>query len=425
MKTTTITRYLLVIAAVGLPGFLKFDRTGLTHDFGLINPQSISRILIFIAIAYLFACLGLYGYARRSRTSTVSINLGAIFMLSYYGMFLILSAVVLPLNDFMVAGYRIAEWALIIFLCWYHFSTYRENDSQFSNIGEEMISVLRLITSLPLLFVLGGLVLFPDLAYVASEETGAFRLGGYIVGPNSLGVVCGIGAVLFWTSPRRKADRFWSIALFLGMVLTYSRGAMVGFALYVLYHSIFILRTSNQKIAASLLLLVFIFGSFAIDKDYFSNQFLRLFSRGASLETITSLNSRTQVWSAALEATSSSPAVGSGFIQGPKNRLEMYFNQDWWRPPHAHNDILNAGVAGGFFMAGLTALIYVGTIFLTLRLKVPVELKVITATILIQCGARSVLTPVFSSALNTLGALMLILIIFLSMHHVFKRQVIY
>ena len=38
-------RILLVLFAIGIPGFLVFDATNLTHDHGLLNVQSIAKIV--------------------------------------------------------------------------------------------------------------------------------------------------------------------------------------------------------------------------------------------------------------------------------------------------------------------------------------------------------------------------------------------
>jgi len=413
MKINLICRSLIIAAAVGVPGFVKFDTTGLTQDFGLINIQSITRMVFFAVIGFLFISLGLLKFPKKSRLHPPTSNFWAIGLLSYYGLFFVLSAIELPMNGFAVAAYRVVEWALVISLCWYYFRSFQISDVGASGLNDDFISCMRWITSLPALVVLAGLIIVPDLAYSYSTETGTFRFGGYLFGPNSLGVICGIGSVLFWILPRRRTDKLWSIALFIFMLLTYSRGAMIAFISYILYYN-FIYSSFIRKISSVFLFLVFLIVlTSGIAENFFSGT-LTAFSRGDSSKSIATLNSRTVVWDAALKAINDSPWIGHGFIQGPK-KLRNYFEQKWWAPPHAHNDILNAGVAGGWVMAVFTLLIFITLAIKFYRLNLPKKPKAVAGSILVQGTLYSILTPVFSTAAYSVGIIMVILIGYLFM----------
>ena len=408
MKINTIARYLLAIGVVGVPSFIKFDTTGVTHDFGLINAHSLTIIVVTAVLTLLFFCLISMRPVQRSNPDSVPNSGWAWVLFYYYGVYLIFSAMVLPFQGFAVAGYRVAQWIILISLCWYYFYTCRKSESESSTIGEDFISVLRLTTSIPALIILIGLVLFPDLAYTYSLETNTFRLGGYLYHPNRMGTICGIGSILFWVSPKRKTDRLWSIILFVMMIFTYSRGAMVGFVLYVLYHN-FKLSTSIRKLSVSFILLIVLTLTFATKDSYLSKSFLSFFARGEGTETIYSLNSRNRIWNLSLESISESPWIGKGYIQGPKT-LSSTLLDGSWATSHAHNDILNAGVSGGVFMAVFTLLIYIFLTFSTLRREMPYKTKAIAETVLIQCGIYSILTPLFSTSAENPGTLLLILI---------------
>lgn len=421
MKIKTLARYLLIILAIGTPGFTQFDISGRTHEFGLINAQSLTRIAVFSLTGLLFFCLATLKPSPASTFGAPSFNRWKFYMLSYYGMFLVFSAMALSLRDFAVAGYRIAEWVLVISLCWYYFQFCQASKPRLSSIGNDFLSVVRIIVTVAAVAVWAGTILFPHLAYSYSDITGTYRLGGYLYGPNSLGVLCGIGSILFWALPRRSTDKIWSVVLFITMILTYSRGAIIGFITAILFH-FFVFSSFVRKLAVSSLLIVcslFYLGLSDVDP---AHQFLSFLSRGESVESLQTLNTRTEVWDISLKTIADSPWIGKGFIQGPKT-LGKKFTQDWWAPPHAHNDILNAGVAGGIFLMFLTFLIYLIATSSALRLKLPHKMKTAILAILIQCGVYSALTPVFSHFPDMVGVIMISLIAFLSMHSSKKSEI--
>jgi len=408
MKIVSISRSLIIVAGVGVPGFVKFDTSGLSQDFGLINTQSITRIVVYAVIGFIFVTLVLLRPPKIPNVEAKANNFWVWVLFGYYSIYLVFSAIALPLHGFAVAGYRIAEWILLISICWYFIVGCRTSKSQFSRTGDEFVSLLRIITSAKPLVVLIGIVLVPDLAYSYSSETGTFRFGGYFYAPNGLGTFCGIGSVLFWMLPRRRTDRLWSIALFVFMLLTYSRGAVIAFTVFVLFYNL-VYSSFVCKISAAFILLV---SFIAFVSGDFSRGAFSAFSRGDSVASITTLNGRTVAWEASLKAIAESPWVGHGFIQGPK-KLKNYMEDTWWAPSHSHNDILNAGVSGGWTLAVFTLFIYLMVAFKMYGLKMSARKKAVAVSILIQSSVYSIVTPVFSIPVNAIGLTLILLLGFL------------
>jgi O-antigen ligase len=408
MKIHSISRLLIIIAVGAVPGFVKFDTSGLSQDFGMINPQSITRMLIYAVMGFMFIALVLFRPPKIPNGESKANNFWVWVLLGYFSIYLVFSAIVLPFHGFAVAGYRVAEWILVISICWYFILSCWTSETHFNKIGDEFLSILRIMTSVKPVVVLIGVVLVPDLAYSYSSETGTFRFGGYLYTPNGLGVYCGIGSVLFWMLPKRRTDRLWSVALFVCMLLTYSRGAVIAFAVFILYYN-FVSGSFVRKILASFILLVcfIIFLSGDFSRGAFS-----AFSRGDSVASITTLNGRTVVWDASLKAIAESPLVGHGFIQGPK-KLKNYMEDTWWAPSHSHNDILNAGVSGGWSLAALTLFIYLMAAYKLYGLKMSAGKKAVAASILIQSSVYSIVTPVLSIPVNHIGLTLVLFLGFL------------
>jgi len=142
---------------------------------------------------------------------------------------------------------------------------------------------------------------------------------------------------------------------------------------------------------------------------------------GGDRDGLTTLNARVFVWEAALASINASPLVGHGFIVGPKS-LGEFVGQSWWHAPHAHNDILNAAVGGGLFVATLTAAIYVRLAKATFGSCIPQEVRIPIVAIIIQVGIYSLLTPVFSSAVTTIGIIMLMIIRYIAILPICLRR---
>ena len=50
LSRLNLLRGLLLLSLFGMPGILQFDITGVTHQFGLFNLQSFSRIAVYLSI---------------------------------------------------------------------------------------------------------------------------------------------------------------------------------------------------------------------------------------------------------------------------------------------------------------------------------------------------------------------------------------
>ena len=122
MRVTTAYRLLLGATLIGNVGFIEFDITGLTQDFGLLNPQSLVRILTFVSIGVLAALIVL---STRNRFWDEQRG-GVIYRFSFHGLWpvlflmaqFLLSSLHLPnLVDVGLVIYRVAEWLLVVVLC--------------------------------------------------------------------------------------------------------------------------------------------------------------------------------------------------------------------------------------------------------------------------------------------------------------------
>jgi O-antigen ligase len=132
-------------------------------------------------------------------------------------------------------------------------------------------------------------------------------------------------------------------------------------------------------------------------------------------ETFT-LTGRFEVWAEAADLIAGRPLTGYGFVAGP--RLELARRVASWRPMHAHNAWLQAGLDVGLVGASAFALSAVGFLGLALRgVRSPpgqnargriCGCQLLGAVVVVALAIASVSEPVFASGASGLGTLWLV-----------------
>jgi len=228
-------------------------------------------------------------------------------------------------------------------------------------------SILRtLFFALFLVAVLSWLYYFinPDVAIYKAilwNGTVAIRFEGISNHPNTFGLVLGLlfGVVLVLLKEKLISKRWFvllAVIVFYSMFLTESKTAMIGTVLSSI--SFFVLTSKRKlKIASytlavlGLLILLVVFNSQVI------LQILSNFSRSGDINEILSFTGRLGLWIRALDAVSSSPILGHGFMSS-KWILEQYV-YDGWEGMATHNMIIESLIFFGLIGTLLLAAIYI------------------------------------------------------------------
>lgn len=391
--------WLFIIYAIGVPGFVKFDATGNTHDFGVFNRQSIADIALTLS------CLALFFYLTaisRRNVSLRPVRFGRTPWLLLLGL-LVVTSLASPNDNVSISVYRMCEWVLgyILLVSAYSGAPFLEAP----HVAREMIAA---ICWACLAIVWLALPFFPSLAFsVPVESTGVvqFRLGGYLIHPNGLGVVAGIAfwhAFLFRRSVTRIA--LCSVAL-VSLLLTYSRGAWAGFALSIIAYVV-VSRRSRVRIMGVVGLITGI-ATFLV----FSGPVVRLLERGEGQQNLRTLSDRALVWSAAVKAISARPLLGYGYIDGVKHVLPQFTSVSYWSPMHCHNELLQALASGGTLAGLLVLWVYIVGFLNSYRSAKSTLSGGFMFLSVIQLIVFATLTPLLMKPYSQLGAILLICLV--------------
>lgn len=355
---TTIFLIAGVAISAGVPGLLAFDSTGLTRAHGLFNVSSLWRLGVFgttaLVVAVLFLLWNTLAFSRRPQAGTGFTGLA--LYAAFLGWIAFTSALALNGGDYGLAYYRMFEWVLTAVVVWGFLAV--EPGSQVRRL--ELL--VRAVSLTALLVIVAMWIVVPSVAHAQSSGPLDLRLGlgGSAFHPNQLAVVLGLGAIYWWATGKGPVRYAIALAMFACCVLTGSRSGIVGCAGACVAFAVLGIRgrtwIDQFVLRAGVVVLVCAFVLLLLP------EILQLMSR-ESADDLRTLNSRTNVWQAALALTERSPWIGHGFILGPR-LIGTSFQFGWWLPTNAQNDVLNAAVAGG-----IPAAIVLSAIYVTLALR--------------------------------------------------------
>lgn len=360
--THPVLYWVTIAYIVGVPNFLKFDATGRTHEFGLFNVTSISRIALTLLTAYVLTinlALGRGPIFPRK----VKISIGVwVSLLAWCTITTILQPASrlspsLP-TDLPLSFFRLGEWviAFVLFLVLYT----REPAKDATALIAELIGRSSWIT---LIMVWVALPLFPHLIYGSDEPGSPAALGGVFMLPGILAFES-CSAFFYSLFFFRPGLHKWSACFFalLTLEMTRSRTSLVCFIVGYSCYAIVYSRKSSLRWAT--IGLVLLSGLIFIALN---NSVMAYVAKGQSATDVASLDGRTEVWQASMSAVRSRPMLGYGFVIGAKNAIKDHWTYTHWLPPSAHSEFVQALLVGGIPACAMVLYFYMAVVRRSLR----------------------------------------------------------
>lgn len=202
---------------------------------------------------------------------------------------------------------------------------------------------------LTLIFVIGSWV-SPDTFFRLTHGGEEARLGGYMMNPNELGMLAGLGVAAFIFDLYRSHRRWWTIAklliLFYGLYLTGSRSSLIGVFLVIGFH---LKQSANIKLKIAVAVIGILITPLAINKIILKN------GNADRLEEVMDMTGRLPFWKALLnEGLPREPLLGYGFMRiGYKGHFQSVHT---YPGKMTHNTFIQVVMNLGF--VGLTIVIF-------------------------------------------------------------------
>lgn len=254
---------------------------------------------------YVYRSIINYGAVDNLKTNNV-------LSIGFYGLYLLLG-----FASFMWStnvGYSVLQWFMTsqtLVFCFFFVKSLYLLDQFFPNHQIRLFNLLgNSAFALILVFVV-GMWISPDIFFRLTHGGEEARLGGYMMNPNELGMLAGVGVAGLIFDVRRNHHKWWTIfkllVLFYGLFATGSRSSLIGALLIIGFH---VLQSEQKKIAfAAIAVMVFV-APIAIYKVVLKD------GDPERMEEVLTLTGRLPFWQALInEGLPREPLLGFGFMR--------------------------------------------------------------------------------------------------------------
>lgn len=200
-----------------------------------------------------------------------------------------------------------------------------------------------------LIFVIGMWVA-PDVFYRLTHGGEEARLGGYIMNPNELGMLAGVGVAClifnFYHSHRFLWTAFQLVIIFYALYATGSRSSLIGALLIIFFH---VMQSDKKQIKGLILASMMLITPVAVWKVVLKD------GDASRLEEVMSMTGRLPFWTALInEGLPREPLLGFGFM---RIDYKEYFQSTHTYPGKmTHNTFMQVLMNLGF--VGLTLVFF-------------------------------------------------------------------
>lgn len=244
-------------------------------------------------------------------------------------------------------GYSGLQWAMdvqsfvfaVLFMRTYALLRlwYPENAASFGRMMSRSIFVITLV-------FLAGMFLFPDQFYRMTHGGEVARLGGNLMNPNELGMLCVVGAALMFPEIHKGNSKIQTILMaglmLIAVLATGSRSSLIGFFLIGTWY----VWTKGSGMSKAISVLVLILAiPLAVNM---------IFIKQGDVEEVLSMTGRLPFWTALLtEGLPESPIFGFGFMRIAWT--DTFQSVHTYAGHMTHNTfiqvLMNLGFIGAFF----------------------------------------------------------------------------
>jgi exopolysaccharide production protein ExoQ len=276
-------------------------------------------------------------------------------------------------------AYSVLQWMMDVtslIFAYYFIACFVMLDRYFPNHPIRMYKILgHAIFMLISIFIIGFFI-HPAVFMRMTHEGEEYRLGGFMMNPNELGMLAGVGMACYMLCLYQKGWRTWTLMkilmLLFAVVLTGSRSTIIGVLIIAFYHI-------NQSSKRWLKILMYAAGAIAL--PLVINTLIIKSAANGGLGEVMSMTGRLPFWTALVtEALPREPLLGYGF---QRIYYTLYFSGvHTYTASMAHNTFLQALMNLGLIGFAIVLLQF----FFTMRAFVltrDMKLKLMTASILI------------------------------------------
>jgi exopolysaccharide production protein ExoQ len=294
------------------------------------------------------------------------INYGAVNSLSYKNIFsplLYLAYLLLGLMSFMWStnpGFSALQWFMTfqsLVFAFFFIKSLVLLDIYFPGHDIRLYHMLGNTVFILITIFVVGMFVDPDTFFRLTNGGEESRLGGYIMNPNELGMLSGVGVACLIFDIYRNKNKVWTIVkllvIFYALYMTGSRSSLIGALLIIFFH---INQSQNKKLKYAIIGAMLLITPLAINKIILKD------GDSSRLEEVMSMTGRLPFWTALInEGLPREPLLGFGFM---RIDYKEYFQSTHTYPGKmTHNTFMQVLMNLGFI--GFTMIIF--QLFFTIK----------------------------------------------------------
>lgn len=230
----------------------------------------------------------------------------------FYGLYLLLG-----FASFMWStnvGYSVLQWFMTsqtLVFCFFFIKSLYLLDQFFPNHPIRLFNLLGNSAFVLISVFVVGMWVSPDVFFRLTHGGEEARLGGYMMNPNELGMLAGVGVAGLMFDVRRNHHKWWTIfkllVLFYGLFATGSRSSLIGALLIIGFH---VLQSEQKKFALVAIAVMVFLAPVAIYKVVLKD------GDPERMEEVLTLTGRLPFWQALInEGLPREPLLGFGFMR--------------------------------------------------------------------------------------------------------------
>jgi exopolysaccharide production protein ExoQ len=211
-------------------------------------------------------------------------------------------------------GYSGLQWFMTsqtLVFCYFFIKSLYLLDEYFEGHQIKLYNLLGNASFILLAVFIIGMFINPDVFFRMTHGGEEARLGGWMMNPNELGMLAGLGVAGLVFDLRRNHNKYWTIfkilLLFYGLYATGSRSSLLGAMLIILFQA---LQSEKKQIAAIIIAVMMLVSPIAIYKVVLKD------GDPERMEEVMTMTGRLPFWSALIrEGLPKEPLLGFGFMR--------------------------------------------------------------------------------------------------------------
>ena len=241
----------------------------------------------------------------------------SLVLMNIFSPLLYLAYLALGLISFMWStnvGYSSLQWLMTVqslVFAYYFIKSISLLDEYFPGHNIRLYHLLGNTVFILISVFVVGMFVNPDVFFRLTDGGKEARLGGYMMNPNELGMLAGVGVACLIFDLYRNHHKVWTLfkllVIFYALYMTGSRSSLVGGLLIIFFH---INQSDNKKLKA------LIIGSVLLILPVAVNQVFLKGGDSKKMEEVMSMTGRLPFWTALInEGLPREPLLGFGFMR--------------------------------------------------------------------------------------------------------------